>query len=287
MRLLVVGGTGTVGSAVTAEAARRGVEVRVMTRSPEKAAAAGGVAGDLGQPETLAKAFAGADAAFVATALGPNETAMGLNAIQAARQAGIRHVVYMSVHNVRTAPHIPHFASKIPIEDALIQSGLAYTILQPNNFFQNDYHYQDAIAGHGVYPQPMSSKGISRVDVQDIALAAVNSVLDVRHAGQIYPVVGPDALTGEQTAEIYARILGRGVTYIGADLDGWERAARALLPDWLAHDLKTMYAHFLDHGLAASTEDVAACSDVLGRAPSAFSNWAEATAKVWRTRSQA
>lgn len=285
MRLLIVGGTGTVGSAVMTEAGRRGLTVQVMTRSAEKAAEMppdlNPVVGDLEKPETLAQAFAGADAAFVATALSQNETAMGLNAIDAAKQAGIGHVVYMSVHKVRSAPYIPHFASKVPIEDALTASGLNYTILQPNNFFQNDYWFQEAIVRHGVYPQPMSPKGISRVDVSDIALAAVNSVLDPTHAGQSYPLVGPDALTGNDTAEIYSRILHRDVVYVGADLDGWERSARGSMPDWLVKDLKIMYGHFLDNGLAASPDDLDACARVLGRAPTRFADWAEAVALAW------
>lgn len=291
MRLLIVGGTGTVGSAVLAEAARRGVDVQVMTRSADKAASlpasVTAVVGDLEKPETLAQAFAGADAAFVATALSQNETVMGLNAVQAARDAGLKHIVYMSVHKVRTAPHIPHFGSKIPIEDALTQSGLAYTILQPNNFFQNDDWFREAIVRHGVYPQPLSAKGISRVDVQDIALAAVNSVLDDRHAGQFYPLVGPDALTGEDTAEIYSRVLGRQITYVGADLDGWEQAVPAMLPEWLVTDLRIMYSHFRDHGLAASADEVASCAQVLGRAPSRFADWAQAIAPNWVARASA
>lgn len=285
MRLLIVGGTGTVGSAVIAEALRRGVDVQVMTRSAEKAAAlpasVAPVVGDLEKPETLPQAFAGLDAAFVATALSQNETAMGLNAVQAAKHAGLQQVVYMSVHRLRSAPHIPHFASKIPIEDALVQSGLAYTILQPNNFFQNDYWFQDAIVRHGVYPQPLGAQGISRVDVQDIALAAVNSILDHQHAGQSYPLVGPDALTGAHTAEIYSRLLGRPVAYIGDDLDGWEQAVRAMLPEWLVTDLKIMYGHFLEHGLAASPAELAACAHVLGRPPARFAAWVETIAPAW------
>lgn len=285
MRLLIVGGTGTVGSAVMAEALRRGLEVQLMTRSAEKAAAAPpgvtGVVGDLEKPETLAHAFGAADAAFVATALSQNETAMGLNAVAAAKEAGSKHVVYMSVHQVRNAPDIPHFASKVPIEDALVASGLSYTILQPNNFFQNDYWFQEAIVRHGVYPQPLSIKGVNRVDVQDIALAAVNSILDKRHSGQIYPLVGPDALTGEGTAEIYSRVLSRPVAYIGADLEGWENGARGGMPDWLVTDLKIMYGHFLEHGLAATPGEVEACSSILGRAPGRFADWAEAVARAW------
>jgi uncharacterized protein YbjT (DUF2867 family) len=286
MRLLIVGGTGTVGSAVMTEALGRGLEVRVMTRSAEKAAAlpvgVTGVVGDLEKPETLAECFAGADAAFVATALSQHETQMGLNAVAAALGAATGHVVYLSVHKVRTALHIPHFASKVPIEDALAQSGLRYTILQPNNFFQNDYWFQEAIVRYGVYPQPMSTKGINRVDVRDIALAAVNSIADGKHAGKGYPLVGPDALTGDETAEIYSSALGRAVRYIGADLEGWEKSTRTMMPGWLVDDLKIMYGHFVEHGLAAPVQDVEACSAVLGRAPRRFADWVAEIAPAWR-----
>ena len=156
MKVLVLGGTGTVGSQVVRELLARGAEVSVLTRDPKKALPAGvrGVAGDLLDPGTIRMAFAGMESVFLLNALSATECHEGLMAVNGARMAGVGKVVYLSVHDVDKAPHLPHFGAKLPVETALKASGLGFTILRPNNFFQNDLWYKDAMLGYDVYPQP-------------------------------------------------------------------------------------------------------------------------------------
>lgn len=274
MKTVVVGGTGTVGTQVTNELLKRGVQVAVMSRSAARFAAlpqgATGVLGDLQKPETIPQALAGADAMFLATALAPDEINQGLAAVGAAQAAGLRYIVYMSVQNADGASHIPHFATKLPIEGAVKRSGIPYTILRPNNFFQNDLGIRDVILQHGVYPQPISEKGVSRVDVRDIAEAAAVCLTQPGQAGRTYTVAGPVALTGAATAEIYSRHLGRRIQYTGADLDGWAHAAATMMPAWMVEDLRIMFAHFLEHGLVATPAELAALTVLLGHPPRSF-----------------
>ncbi|MEO7920338.1 MAG: NAD(P)H-binding protein, partial [Thermoanaerobaculia bacterium] len=111
MKVLVLGGTGTVGSQVVRELVSRGVDVQVLTRDPGKAAdlpkGAVAVAGNLLEPATIRRAFRGMDGVFLLNALGPAETHEGLMAVNGARLAEVKHVVYMSVHDVEKAPHLP------------------------------------------------------------------------------------------------------------------------------------------------------------------------------------
>ena len=76
MNVLVVGGTGMVGSQTVPRLAERGVAVRCMTRSAEKSAAMPegiqGVVGDLGAPETLPAAFEGVEAVFLIVTVAPD-----------------------------------------------------------------------------------------------------------------------------------------------------------------------------------------------------------------------
>lgn len=277
MRVVIIGGTGTVGSEVTRQLTGRGAEVAVVSRSGRRAAdTPDGVTtlvGDLAAPSSLAAALDGADAAFIATPLDPNESQLGLNAVEAAKQAKVGHVVYMSVHRLRDCMEIPHFASKVPIEDAFAASGVPYTFIQPNNFFQNDYWVKDAITKYGVYPQPLGQVGSNRVDVRDIALGAVNAIMEPGHAGKAYAAVGPDVLSGPGTAAIYGRVLGREVHYVGDDLDAWEAAARQMMPGWMVDDLRIMYASFLDKGLLATEDEVSGFTGLLGQAPRRFEDF--------------
>jgi uncharacterized protein YbjT (DUF2867 family) len=285
MKVLVIGGTGTVGSQVVLELLKRGEPVRVMTRSPEKLHSlpqgAEGRLGDLQDPSSLPALLDGVDRMFLLTALSRSETAEGLAAVHAAKQAGVRRLVYMSVHRLESAPHIPHFASKIPIEREIKQSGIAYTIVRPNSFFQNDLWLKEAIL-HGIYPQPIGNVGMNRVDVRDIAEAAVNALTRSRPEGQTYALVGPDALTGESAAAIYSRHFGRAVRYAGDDLDAWAQQARNMMPGWLVADLRVMFEHFQKKGLAASAADWSQTHEALGHAPRSFDTFVAEVAQAWK-----
>ena len=148
-KIVVIGGTGTVGSQTVQELLRRGADVRVMTRSANRIASlptgVEGVTGSMLEPESLAAVFTGADELFLITPLARDETAQGIDAVDVAVAAGIRRIVYLSVHQADKALMIPHFVSKLPIEGVIRASGVEYTILRPNNFYQNDLAVLDAI----------------------------------------------------------------------------------------------------------------------------------------------
>ena len=285
MRYLVLGATGTVGSAVVDELLARGEEVRAPSRSAERLDelpdAVEGVVGDLTDPSTYGDLFAGVDRLFLLNPVSPDELHQGLAAVEEAREAHADRVVHLSVHRADAGARIPHFASKLAVERALDASGLPHTVLRPNNFFQNDLWLREPIAEHGVYPQPIGGVGLSRVDVGDIAEAAANALTADVNPGGIVPLVGPDALTGADCARIWSEALGREVAYGGDDLDAWAEAAREDLPGWMVWDFRLMYRMFQREGLAASESDLAVTREILGREPTSFAEWARETAEGW------
>ncbi len=272
-KIVVIGGTGTVGSQTVKELVKRGAAVRVMTRSANRIASlpqgVEGVTGSMLEPDSLPAVFAGADMLFLLTPLDRDETAQGIDAVDAAVAAGIRRIVYLSVHQADKALTIPHFVSKLPIEGVIRASGVEYTILRPNNFFQNDLAVLDAIRA-GVYPQPTGSVGMHRVDVRDIAEAAAIALTEPRHSGKTYSLVGPRAWTGTEIAEMLTRHLGKPVMYVGEDLKAWVAQVRAFMPGWLVRDLEIMFQHFLKHGLLATQAEIDELTAVLGHAPRSY-----------------
>lgn len=285
MKVLVIGGTGNVGSQVTRGLLERGASVRLMSRHARSTAPAGveAMAGDLEKPETVGPAFSGVDAVFLLNALSQSETAQGLTAVDAAMKAGVKRIVYMSVMMTPGSESIPHFASKIPIEQVVRESGMEWTILRPNNFHQNDVALKDGIL-NGVYSQPVGSRfGINRVDVRDVADAAVNAFYDRRHAGKLYPVNGPRPWTGDDTARVYSEELGRPVRYGGDDLEAWGRQMSAFLPGWLIEDLKIMYRFFQERGLLATASDLELQRQVVGHEPRTLENFVKEMAVSWKT----
>jgi len=286
MKILVIGGTGTVGSQVVRELLARKAVVQVLTRSEDKAkglpAGAQGVVGDLLDPGTVRSVFKGVDGVFMLIAVSTTETHEGLMALNGMRMAGVKRLAYMSVHNLEQALHLPHFGSKLPIENVLKTSGIPYTILRPNNFFQNDYLFKDAMLKYNIYPQPIGDLGLSRVDVRDIAEAAAIALTTPGHEGQTYSVVGPQVHTGKSTAEVWSRALGKPIAYGGNDLDEWERQSLQFLPAWMVFDFRLMYAFFQDKGLKATQADIERQTKLLGHAPRNFEEFAAETVKLWK-----
>lgn len=283
MNVLVLGGTGSVGSQVVRELQTRGADVTILTRDRKKAESSGvsAAVGDLLDPATSRSAFRGMDAVFLLNTVSPTECHEGLMAVNGCRLAGTKKIVYLSVHRADEAPHLPHFGAKLPVETAVKASGIPWTILRPNNFFQNDIWFRDAMLGHGVYPQPFGDVGLSRVDVRDIAEIAALALTTNAAAGETINVVGPDVLTATATAATWGGVLGRKIAYGGNDLDAWEKAALAFLPAPLAFDFRLMYQFFQENGLRATPEDVARCAALLGHAPRRFEDFAAETARAW------
>jgi len=286
MNVLVVGGTGTVGSLVVQELLGRRERPRVLTRAPEKVAGLPtnvlGVVGDSAKPETLPPALQGVESVVLITAVSPHEAAEGLAVVEAAKKAGVRRLVFLSVHDVEKCPEAPHFRSKVEIQKAIDGSGLRSTTVMPNNFFQNDLWYRQAVMEYGVYPQPFGDVGLSRVDVRDIAEAIATAATEFGHEGQRYPLVGPDALTATATAATWSRHLGREVRYGGNDLDAWALQSKAFLPDWMVEDFRVMYRFFQEKGLRASEADFRQQAKVLKHPPRRFEDFAKETAAAWR-----
>jgi uncharacterized protein YbjT (DUF2867 family) len=285
MDILVIGGTGLVGSRVVEGLVAKGEQVHVLTRSADKADAfplgASGLIGDLHKPETLRCAMRGIDRLFLITPLSPTETEEGLAVVAAASRAGVRHLVYLSVYHVEQAPHISHFKFKMEIQKALRDSGMAFTVIMANNFFQNDLRYRESILKEGIYPQPIGDIGLNRVDVRDIADAVVATLTQTGHEFHCYPLIGVEVLTGKGLAEIYTRSLGREIRYGGSNLEDWGNRMRHMLPGWLVPDLKLMYEFIQQGGLRASELDFSLQAKVLGHPPRCFHTFADETVAAW------
>ena len=286
MKTLIIGGTGNVGTQVVKYMLQANKPVRVLTTSLEKAAKlpvyVDPFVANLDEPETLTKAFAGIDKVFLLNPQGHTEVEQAVNAVNAAKKAGVSKIVYQSIHNVRQGAHIPHFQTKIAIEEAIIASGLTYTFICPNNFYQNDFWFKDAVAAYGIYPQPIGEVGLSRVDVRDIGEAAVKALFDSAYDGMYIPLVGPEALTGEDTAAILIEELGFKVNYGGNDLVAWAAQAKKTLPAWLVDDWVQMYRFFQEKGLKASANDLQLLTWVLGRAPRSYASFVREYAPVFQ-----
>jgi uncharacterized protein YbjT (DUF2867 family) len=268
MTILVIGATGNVGRPTVAGLLAKGESVRALSRSEENLAklpdGVKGVIGDLETGAGLDAACAGVDKLFLITSNGETETARGLKAVQTATAAGVKHIVFLSVSDPNKEPGIPHYRAKLPVEEAIRNSGAEYTFLRPNFFMQTDMSVIPVIKQHGVYAMPIGSIGNNRVDTRDIADCAVRVLTEDGHAGADYHLHGPDTINGPAAAEMYAKHFGREVRYGGDDVDQWGKPVEAFLPPWLLDSLKKMFLGQQTSGGTADADAVAASQEAVG-----------------------
>lgn len=272
-RILVIGGTGNTGAATVAALAELGHDATPAARNPPP----GGVAVDLARPETVREAAHGHEAAYLTTPIAPNETELGLTALEALRSAGVRKLVYLSVMHPDALGAIPHVANKLPIRDAVV--GMGGVVLEPGVFFQNDLFALEAIRA-GVYPMPYGRAGVSAVDVADIGRAAARALTRPDWDGSAVPVCGPEALTADDLAANWAHALGRPVAYAGDAVEPFLAAVGQVYPGfnaWMAEDFATMMRLTQAVGCAATPDELAQSQAIIGRPPRSHRAWVEDT----------
>jgi len=282
--MLVIGGTGHVGSEVVRELQKRGADVRVLMRKPDMKSVPGveAVAGDLLDPVSIERALQDVDKLYLLNAVTPDELTQGLIAYDLAKKHKLSHVVYHSVFRVEHFKDVPHFASKLAIESAIREFDLPFTIIRPNYFFQNDLSFKDILTKMSVYPNPLGLVGISAVDIRDIAEAAAITLMSDKHFGKTYNVNGPAVLSGPKAAAIWSKVLGKEIKYAGDNLDSFEEQMRKHGPSWAAFYIRMMFQGYLERGFVAQDGDAATLTMLLGHPPRAYEDFAHETLREWQ-----
>ncbi len=280
--ILVTGATGTVGREVVAQLLASGQGVRALTRDPSKAALDARVevvAGDLARPGTLASAVAGAERVF-SLALGPEVGVQERNLAAAAREAGVRHIVKLSVlgagGDAPTGVAAWHDAG----ERALRESGLAWTFVRPGAFMSNALWWRGTIERQGKVFSSFGDGKLPVVHPRDVAAVAVRALTTPGHEGQAYPLTGPEALgTGEQV-RILAAVLGKPIELVPiTDAAAREEMRAAGMPAYLI-DALTPFGEVVRSGKAAKVFDTLV--RLTGRQPLTFADWAREHASAFR-----
>jgi uncharacterized protein YbjT (DUF2867 family) len=283
MKILVTGGTGNVGAEVVKELQKRKADIRLLVR--EEGAKPKGLEiaiGDLLDPVSVEKALRGVDKLYLLNAVVPDELTQGLIAYDLARKLKVKHIVYHSVFRVDRFKDVPHFASKLAIENTMREFDVPFTIIRPNYFNQNDATLKDALTKAGIYPMPLGQAGVSAVDIRDIAEAAAIALTSDGHFGKTYNLNGPDVLSGPKMASIWSGLLGKEIRYSGDDMDAFEEQMRKRVPSWSAFDIRMMFQGYLERGFVAEAGDIETLTQLLGHPPRRYEDFAAETAVNWQ-----
>jgi NADH dehydrogenase len=223
--VLVTGGTGYVGAEVVASLASAGHSLRVLVHASQPALpeSAEAVRGDVTDAASLEAAADGCDAIvnLVAILEGTDAAFQAVNAggprnvVAAADAHGIRRIVHMSALGV-SAEHAPltrYWGSKYAGKQAVISSGLDWTVLEPSFVFGRGGGALKAFESLIRMPvAPVIGDGRYRhqpVWAGDVATAFVRALERPETAGQVIPMGGPQVFTFDQLLDELARVTGR------------------------------------------------------------------------------
>ena len=216
MTILITGASGAIGLPTLRHLVKRGARVRALSSRESSAAnlkslgVAETVIGDLTSDADVARAMQGvASVMHIPPRFREDEAKIGLRVLKAAVDAKVGHFVFSSVFHPQMRDMDHHF-NKLVVEEALIDSGLAFTILQPAMFMQNIRLEWPGIRDRGVYLRPYSpDQRMAMIDTEDYGEAAARVLTEPGYRGGIFELAGPDQLTTAEMAEGHRRGMGQ------------------------------------------------------------------------------
>jgi len=259
--LLLTGANGRTGRALLKAMVRYGIPVRAFIRDAAQAQSLI----DLGAQETVVGDFT--DGASIKAAvkgvtkllhigppMHPQEVEISQRFIDAAVAEGLQHFVYYSVmHPVRR--DVRHHKLKLDVEEALINSGLPYTIVQPSRYMQHLVPIWKTVVNDGVHAMPFDVKQqFNIVDLDDLAEACAVVASSDKHFYAVYELAGPQALSQEDMAATISNVIGKPVR---AEAVTWEameaKARKAGANDDRVSQMLAMNKHYDSHGFRGNS----------------------------------
>lgn len=266
---LITGASGTVGNAVLKEVAKSGAKHRAMYRSTAEAAKAPTgtptVIADFAKKETLPSALRDVTSIYLVCSPIPDLVALESNMIDACAAAGVNHVVLNSALGAGDYPKsFPSWHRQV--ENKLKSANISFTILRPNSFHQNvTTYYAPSIRAQSAFYGSMGNARVSYLDVRDIAVVAAKALAAAEHAGKIYELNGPEALSYPELAAKISKHAGRPTQYLDIPSEAQRKAMLDQgMPAWQADALLDLQAYYIG-GRGGDVDDL--LRRLLGRAP--------------------
>jgi len=272
-RILVIGGTGTVGRQVVSQLVARGERVRALVRNPAKAGLPAQVEvtyGDLTVPETLDSCLHGVAAVFLVWTAPPDAVGPALERItQRAKRIVFLSAPIKTAHPLFQHPN-PLRTLMQQIERILETSGREFTLLRPGMFAANSLAWwAPQIRTGEAVRWPYLDVPTAPIDERDIAAVAVLALCDEGHVRSEPVLTGPQSLTQLEQLGIIGSVLGRSLRI---DEISPEQARRELLPIFPLSALNMLLnAWSAARGLPAHISS--AFAEITWKPPRSFEEW--------------
>jgi uncharacterized protein YbjT (DUF2867 family) len=277
--IFVTGATGNVGAELVRAVAGSGEEVRALIRRDDDRATlpdgAEGYVGDLNRPETLIDGLQGVRGVHLLA--GYDDLPRLLEEM---RRAGVEHVVLQSSSAVPSGD-LSNAVARYHIlsEQAVRDSGLAWTFLQPNSFMSNALRWLPQLNAGDVVREAFPNVPVATIDPADIAAVSLTAFNSDEHRGRSYRLSGPESLLPAERLAILAKVLGRGLRFDGMS----DEEARADMSAQMPQQYVDAFFSFFVDGTIDETTVLSTVQQVLGRPPGTFEEWAIAHADAFRS----
>jgi len=287
--ILVTGATGRTSGEVVKALLAKGEQVRALVRDPQTAGAIQGpgvelVVGDLEKPETWDAATQGVEKAFLLSPEGPQMAELHGKFADAAKRAGVRHLVRMSM--LVSNPDSPLAIAKWhgEADQSVADSGIPYTIIRPAPFMQIILGSARMIASDGMFSGAQADGKVGVIDTRDIGNVVATVLTSDGHEGKTYPLTGPEALSMGDLAGKLSAVLGKEVKYVNVSQDKAKDDLMAMgMPDWMA-DGWVAIAMMISTGAANMVTPMV--QEVTGKEPGSFDQFARDFADAFRVGQQ-
>lgn len=273
--IVVLGASGMAGTPAIAEMVKRGVSIRCLTSSQASAdklysrGVAETVIGDFNNRDDIARAIEGAERVlFIPPSMHPDQAEIGKRVVESATAARIPHLVMLSSVQPQIEA-LPHHWAKLQIEQAIVTSGLNYTILQPSSFMQNFAASWNQVQQESVIRSLWDpTRALSRIDTRDLGEIIALSLTSDRLVGGTFELCSSDKVTTHEIAEIVSVALGRPIRAERQDLEIFSHAMANVVPPGKMQNILTMARYFDSHNVTAGNPLVATA--ILGREPRTY-----------------
>ncbi|MEV6391539.1 NAD(P)H-binding protein [Nocardia xishanensis] len=277
---VVTGATGNIGAELVRALAADGQPVRAVVRDPARASLPEGVeavTGDLNRPETLADALDGAQGMYLMPGYENLDDLLAL-----AGKAGLARVVLLSSGSAALADLGNAISRYMTLsEQAVRESGLAWTFLRPRSFMSNALRWLPQLAAGDIVRAQFSWVPVAAVDPADIAAVAARALTGGELDGRILDLTGPEALLPAEQVAVLAEVLDRPLECRELDAEETRAELAASMPRAYAE----AFTSFFIDGTLDESQVHPTVREVTGRPPRTFRQWAEAHADAFRNAS--
>jgi uncharacterized protein YbjT (DUF2867 family) len=271
---LVLGGTGKTGRRLTRQLSASGHTVRAAARTPGSAApGVDPVRFDWADDSTWGPALVGVAGAYlIPPALRTDHAPLLGDLAGRAADAGVERLVLLSARGVDQGSSNPLLDAERAVT-AAAGDRAAVTVVRPSWFAQNatESFFRPGLE-QGTLVAPTGDGAVPWIDAEDIAAVAAAALTGDGHAGRVYELSGPRALTLAETAAVLAPHVGRDVRHVDLPVEQWvEGAAANGLPRDYAQLLGGLF-EVIRAGHEAPLSD--GVQQALGREPVSYEDWA-------------